>query len=328
VVIEENVKSENDPSEIIMNHSDAILYKGSSFEYPVDNVSYHHKKDVLQYSKVVEFYHNYYKPENIVFSIVSDLSFERILRMLKNTDFNRKKKPALQPTYIESPRLFSLSTIQNMEIDIVKKKGIENILITIGFRVCGSSNNDKYILEFVKYLLSNTTTSRLYLDLREKRGLVYGSNIYTEYYDEIGDFTIFTQTDKDKIIRDKSSSRKGLIPSLVLILNDLVRNGITEKELHTIKGYLKGSSIMSIEDINEQCEYNGVEEIMKSKYKEQEDTVSILDIYDRFYKKITISEINKTIRKYFTSSNMVICLLGETVPSRDLVKREFAKFIG
>jgi hypothetical protein len=96
-----------------------------------------------------------------------------------------------------------------------------------------------------------------------------------------------------------------------------VKNGITQKELTEAKGNFKGKFTLSMENVQNQCEYNGHEMIIYN----NSDCIAYKDIYKVHYENITKKEIDDVIHKYLRRENMVVCLFGEHVPKVDLVKK-------
>ena len=319
VVVEENVDNENDPEDQIYVYTDKMLYAETAFAHPVDDTSYH-EKGALSRDSVVDFYTKYYRPNNMVLSIVTDVSFENIKRILQRSFFVKTPQDIVTPV----GKLLSTgiaATTDGIQFDLVHKRGVENILFTAAFRVCGNSNPDKYKLDVLSNLLSGTMSGRLFMDLREKTGLIYSSNIETNLYDNYGDFTIFTQTEAHLIIRGAGggSGKQGLLPMFVNIFNNLVKNGITQRELDITKGYIKGTLLIETEDVNTACEYNGTQMLMGNG-----EIVPYKELYKSCYENITVKEMNETIRKYVKREHMCVCLLGEKLPSLKAVEKVFA----
>jgi predicted Zn-dependent peptidase len=317
VVTEENLDNENDPDDQIYMYSDKMLYSGSSFENAVDDIHYH-KKGSLSRDQVFEFYKNYYVPNNMIFSIVTDMSFETVIQFIEKTYFAKHKSGVIGKQNI----IHELRPQTDIQYNLIKKKGVENILLTIGFRVCSIHNTDRWALDILQNILSGTMSGRIFMKLREKTGLIYSSDIETNYYDKTGDFTIFTQTDKDLIFKGSRGVGPGLLPSFVNLFNDLVKNGVDKRELEITKGYIKGNMLIEMEDINTPCEYNGNEFLLA-----KEKIVPFLEIYKECYENITCEDINNVIKKYIRRELMSVCILGENLPQERFVKKEFDKFL-
>jgi predicted Zn-dependent peptidase len=332
VVVEENIKSLNSAEEVILTETSRAIYRGSSFENPVDDLSYHLSKngdmrtDALDYADIMAFYRRFYRPKNMILSIVSNLPFDKIIRILKTSDFV-KHPPQMADVIISTPaRNDCLAAKTGAEIKIIQKKGIENVLFAMAFRVCGNNHPDKYCLEFISNLLANTMSGRFFILLREKKSLVYNINIYTNYYDNIGDFTVFTQTDKRKLLSDISGHKKnGLVPSIVAIFNDLIKHGITEEELHTIKGFIRGKTLIDNENIDNQSFYNGTQLLMGGA---ADKIVSLQNVYSEFIENLTREQIHSAIRRYFTPANLCVSVMGGgDLPSKRSIETAFREFM-
>jgi predicted Zn-dependent peptidase len=319
VVVQENVNSSNDPDSITADEMDNMLYKGSSYQFPVDDLTYH-TRDTLSYADVVNFYHAFYHPSNMVLSIVSHLSFETIKKMIYSTSFTKKIK--IVPPLIMPNVNHGVALQHAIEYKMVEKKGITNAHISIGFRVCGRDSPDKYILRILSKIMGTGFTGRLMKILREKHGLVYSAYCDTTFYEHTGDFLFNTKTEINNLL--PRGKRLGVLPLLIKVINDMMRNGVTEDEIKVAKGHFKGTALMSLEDISNQTKYNG-EGLLISQCEEK--VVPYSQIYETFIEKITRKDIVEVIERYFSRKNMCVCLLSEKLPSIETIRRECEKII-
>uniref|UniRef100_A0A6C0D2Z6 Peptidase M16 N-terminal domain-containing protein n=1 Tax=viral metagenome TaxID=1070528 RepID=A0A6C0D2Z6_9ZZZZ len=318
VVVQESVNNKNSPQHEIVLRSDQLLYKGSSYEYPVDQLEYHKQANHLPYKEVVRLYRTFYIHSRMIISIVSNLSVQNIQKIVSASYFGvRDKDNSITDSPItDSPIHHTLLPQQDIQYSLIKKRGVNNTLVTIGFRTCGRDNSDRHSLEILKRVLAGTMSGRLFTILRGQYGLTYSSHITTDYHEETGDFLLFTQTESDFLMKDS-----GVLPLLVKMMMDLIKNGITEEELKTAKGNYKGVFLKDLENIDVQCEYNGNEVLMDSKR-----IVPYSKLYDTFYKNVSKEDVLAVIRKYFKRINMSICLLSEKLPDLQRVQKLFRDF--
>jgi predicted Zn-dependent peptidase len=323
VVVQENVNNKNSPENVIMISADELLYKGSSYEFPVDQLEYHQRANHLPYQHIVDMYKTYYLHERMVISIVSNVSIQSIKKIVMASYFGKqstsnkgcfgKQSTSNKGSRAISPIHHSLQPQQDIQYSLIKKRGVNNTLLTIGFRTCSHDNRDRYPLEILKRVLSGTMSGRLFSILREKHSLIYSTKITTEYHEETGDFLLFTQTESDFLLKSD-----GVLPLLVKLLNDLVKHGITEEELKVAKGNYKGVLMKDLENINNQCEYNGNEVLMESSRM-----IPYSKLYDVYFKNVTRAQVLSAIRQYFRRTNMSVCLLSEKLPSLERVQNVF-----
>jgi predicted Zn-dependent peptidase len=312
VVIEENSSSSDDLSDIISNIMEKNIYNGSSYDEPIDDISYH-KKDMLKHDEIVKLYKSYYSPNNMVLSVVSNIPFEQVLKAVRSSYFS-KKTPKLA---LPSLRL-AYAPQTHIKYDFYDKSGNNTTHLMIGFRTCSQISTDKYLLDFLKNILNGSLSSRLFIILREDNGLTYRSSGYTTYYDNLGDFSIYAETDYKKLMYN-GKSKPGVLPIIIRILNDLIKNGVTETEVTETKSNLKGKLMLNLEDNDTQSSYNGEQVLL---YDNIDHIVPYREFYNEFYKNITKEQINNVIKKYFMRENMTVCIAGSHIPSLNVIKRE------
>jgi predicted Zn-dependent peptidase len=311
VVIEESTGDENDPEDLITRLNNQLIYKGSSYENPVDCLDYH-KKDGLRYQDVVDIYKLFYLPQRMVLSILSNIPFETILKFLKKTHFMIDRQTS--PIIYDFPISLTIFPQKKIQYKIVKKSGIITNLLALSFRTCNRFSSDKYVLDLLKNVLAGGMSARLFLLLRENNGLTYSSSVETCYHEHTGEFSIFTECDSHKMI-----SSPGVLPLIIQLLCDLIQHGISQTEFDVAKGYLKGKMLLDIEDNDVPCEHNGTSVLLYT--NPLQPIVPYSKIYETYYANITKEEVNRVIKKYFMREFMNVCLVGEHLPSQSSVEK-------
>ena len=308
VVIEENIQDADDLVQMLNQEMNAILYKGSSFEKPIDDISYHKTK--YDYDKIIDFYESFYQPSRIVLSIVSNIPFASYKRFLAKTLFVRTPAKCVPLPAIQ----FHIEPQDGIVIRRIPRKHTHTTNFFVGFRV---HTADKYPLNVLKHILSSTFNSRLYILLREREGLTYTSRAFVDYNEVYGGFYIYAETDKAKIMHNGGPSKKGVFPIVIDMLHDLVRNGVTQEELTLTKGYLHGSLNMAQANNERIVTHNGTRAMLFP----DKEIVPFGALYDTYYAKITKAELDSIIRKYFVADGMFICMVGDDLPSEVTLRR-------
>jgi predicted Zn-dependent peptidase len=347
VVIEENVRNSNDYESIAQDLTSAMLYKGSVYSYPVDSLKYHKIVDKWDYNEVFDFYHRFYVPENIVFSIVSVIPFLKIKHILENSYFVKHYPRVTPRTNMSNTILPKMALVpqDKMRIQMFPISGLNTIYICLGFRTCSSFSEDKYPLEILSVLLGGKYTSRMKLLLREKHGLTYSSSVSTQYYETSGDFILFAITDNENIIRNlkhqskhgktahkvdgkrrpnggtkKKSTRQklpGVFPVISELLHRLIRSGVSAEETHNAKTFTRGKQRMDLEKVNEPVEYNGTEFLLG----DAENLIRYNELYETKYAHIMPVDVNRVIDKYFKPENMCLSIVGGNLPSQTVIEK-------
>jgi predicted Zn-dependent peptidase len=128
---------------------------------------------------------------------------------------------------------------------------------------------------------------------------------------------IYAQTDSNKIIK-QSNGKEGVLPIIMKIIRNLYKNGVTNTEVEMAKQNIRGTFLLDLEDSENMTYSNGVEYLMKIPPKE---IVQTKDQYHRHYEHITKKHVDSIIQKYLNPSAMVVCMVGEHVPSQESVKK-------
>jgi zinc protease len=315
VVVEENVKDETDYLDVMTVLLEKMLFQGTPFEYAVDDISYHQKP--LSYTATRNMYKQYYTPDNMILSIVSPHAFNKIVDIVSQCDFAKTGIPKF-------PRLNLFSEIQFPPNDTIQfliqpKSSIQSTHLGIAFRVPSVFNEThNYMLSVVSSVLSGSFMSRLFSILREENGLTYSSESYLTSYEPTSGFIIRVTTDTDKLL--KNGSKPGVIPVLVNMLNDLVKNGVTTKELNHTKGFILGHTLRQVEKSNVQNGYNADQVFVLNR----NEVFPYHRVYDTYIKPVKAKEINEIIKQYFTRNNMFVCVYGGNLPAKTTIQRAFA----
>jgi predicted Zn-dependent peptidase len=325
VVIEENIKDKEDNMQVLANNTDKQIYIGTPFEYPVDCVEYHNS-DNLHHKNVVDVYHQFYVPGNMILSVVSNLSFDFFVKLIQQTPFHRQTSShdrlLLQRHKMEIIRKTLHSNTQNgIQYNIQKNPAIGVTNLSISFRTCSQYSDDKYVLDVLANLLGGYFSSKLFIILREENGLTYTNTVTSNNNEFCGDFTITSISDPSRFI--KNGNKKGVLPIVIDILNSILKGGITQSELNIAKHNLHGKHTLNRNDMNKVCIYNGEQILL---FPNSPHT-SYEKLYDTYYKSITLKDINRVLGTYFIPNTMNVCILGTLFASEKKVRTICEKMV-
>lgn len=315
VVVEENIKDEDDVELKLFDHIEKIIYNGTPYSYPIDSIKYHNDDDALEHDAVFELYKKMYKPNRMILSIITPISFEKIVSLLKLSYFCKIKTISSNFT-IPNSSLEIYKKTDSITYDFITDNSIEPVHICIGFKVCGYLSEDKYYLSFLKSILSDSMMGRLFMILREDNGLTYSSDIDITFNEPNGSFIIYAETNRLKIL--KNGKKNGVIPLIIKMLNDLINHGVTEEEVKITKGYIKGNIVLNEETNEDAALHNGVELLLKN----GDNIISSYDIFEEIYKNITRQKINEIIQKYIRKDNMIVCIIGNDKIDKSQIEKE------
>lgn len=307
VIIEENIRNQDNSMNLITERIESLYYKGSSYEYPVDSIKYHQSPKHLKYTDVYNFYKWFYIPSNMIISIVSNIPFSDIKDIISKSEMSVNiVKLNKIPSFILSTPNLNL-TPNTFSIDYYHKKGIKVTTISVGFRTCDHLSKDKYPLTILQSVLNNFS-GRLFTEFRTKHGLTYQSKCIMDNHEHTGHFTIILQTNPEMIIK--------VLSILVNLIND-IKKGISYDELHHSKIIIKNKFLRSMELNDIFAKYNGIECIYGS------NIIPYQELYPRKFARITKKQVDDVIDKYFQKENMVVCILYDKEINKKKIDEQF-----
>ena len=328
VVLEENIRSDDNPLSHIEDAIYKALYTDTPYSDPIDTLEYHKSPHSLDHKDVIQLYREYYRPDNMGISVISNLSFATIKHLLEQSTFMTRAKSIHSNENGWKTQIPTLclntppKTNPDIQFKIIPKKGVQATHISISFRTCPHDHADLYPLLLLKNIIGGYMSSRLFMLLREKNGLTYSSTCHSTHHASSGHFEIYTLCDPSKTLKNKS--KPGVLPLLLQLLNDLIEHGITQKELTSTKGYFQGQLTLHMEQGQTKSTYNGIEYILYDKT----DIVPYEQIFKTYVEHLTKDMIHQVIRRYFHPENMLVCLVGEHAPDLETVQRYCRHFYG
>ncbi len=127
----------------------------------------------------------------------------------------------------------------------IEHRELEQIHLVLGFDGVAYGDPDYYAVSLLSYLLGGGMSSRLFQEIREKRGLVYSIYGFTSSYVDGGSFGVYAGTGEQEAAE--------LIPVLCDEINK-VTVSVTEEELERTKAQIKAGILMSLESTSARCE--------------------------------------------------------------------------
>ncbi|MEX1263654.1 MAG: pitrilysin family protein [Actinomycetota bacterium] len=191
-------------------------------------------------ASVRRFYGRHYVPGNLVIAAAGNLRHEDLIRMLKQRmDAGRRlngRGTGASTWKFRAPG----RAPKPSGAHLVKRRKTEQAHICLGTNGLARNDPDRFAFLVVNTALGGGMSSRLFQEVREKRGLAYSVYSYHSQYTEAGLFSAYAGT---------TPARATDVVSLLLRELELVRDGgITEAEFERAKGHVKGSIVLSLED--------------------------------------------------------------------------------
>jgi predicted Zn-dependent peptidase len=176
----------------------------------------------------------------------------------------------------------------------IDPKDIEQAHLCLAVHGFSRSHPQRFTIDLLNTVLGGGMSSRLFMEIRERRGLAYDIHSYTEHFLDSGTFGIYAGVDPSKTES-----------ALAAILEELskIRQGITASELTRARELSKGRLYLRFEDSQNVALWYGSQEILLREILDIDDVVSIVDA-------ITIDELQQVAQKILTGSGLNLAVTG------------------
>lgn len=179
----------------------------------------------------------------------------------------------------------------------VQKKVTEQVHIGVGFRTVSIYNEEKHALSVLSAILGGGMSSRLFSEVREKRGLAYYVRTGSEHYQDVGNLVSTAGLDPKRVEEGISV----IVHEYAKISG--AKSGISKKELDKAKEYLKGHFVLELEDSRSVAGFFGQAEILEKKNETPEEIIAKID-------KVTVENVEAVAKKYFKEQQLNLAIIG------------------
>lgn len=240
----------------------------------------------IRQKDIIKSYLKNFRPNNAQLVLVGDLKSD-IVKSLN------AKLVAWKPRGLEVEKMPVLTPLKGMQIQLVDRADLKQSEIRIGHYGVKRKIDDYQALTVAESILGDGLTSRLMKEIREKRGLTYGINSSFDARQEVGPFTISSNTRHEKIGE--------LVAETLNVLKNFYKAGVTEQEVEDAKGYLRGAFPRRIETPDQTARM-----LMSLRFYEISD--DYMSNYVRNLNKISVADVNKAIKKYYKPDSLQILI--------------------
>lgn len=294
VILEELNLYEDTPSRKIGDIYERLLYGDTPMGWDVGG-----EKDVIkkiQREDFAKYMASLYSADNITVVVAGGITskdaeklIEKYFRVMRRFDTLRYKKVVENQ---KKPEIF------------VKQKKTEQVHIALGFRTVPLEHPDRYVLDVLAAILGGGMSSRLFHEVREKRGLGYYIRTNSDQYQDVGSLVSFAGIDPKRA----EEAIAVIISEHSKIKNEKLK--IKNEELKKAKEYIKGHLVLELEDSRSVAGFYASQELLERKIKNPDEFIEKID-------KVTAEKIYLAAKKYFVSEGLNLAVIGN-FPSTSL----------
>ncbi|KKQ18666.1 MAG: Peptidase M16 domain protein [Berkelbacteria bacterium GW2011_GWB1_38_5] len=247
------------------------------------------KETVQKFSRedFVSYRDKFYTPENMIVAVAggkNNVSWqEKIQEFFAKVEAKRKE---------EYLKIKENQTKPGLKMHFKKTDQAHLIL---GFRTPARSDKRRPVLKVLNNLFGETMSSRLFTEVREKRGLAYYVSSEMADFQDTGIFGASAGVD---ILRAKEA-----VKVILEEFNKLKTKDISAEELKRAKENLKGRMYLGLEESFAVAEFLAEQQLFWGKIEHPEEIISK-------YEKVTASDIKKFAKEYFVPKNLNLAMIS------------------
>lgn len=286
VIIEELNMYEDTPLQKISEVFESLLYSPTPLSWYVgglkENIKAIKRDDFLKYQKRLYF------PSNMVIVKAGKVDEKEALVLTEKYFGGLKFAPEdeFKPTiYLQQ---------KNPRVRLRKKKTNQSHFC-LGFRGYAISHPNHYALSVLAIILGGSMSSRMFTQVRERRGLAYYVSTSRGFYLDAGYLVTQAGVDVNKIDE-----------AIKVILNEywqIVKKKVDLKELNKAKEFLKGRLILALEHSDAVAERYALQALLEKKIKDPQEIIEAVD-------KITADGVQKVAKDIFSPEKLNLAIIG------------------
>ncbi len=284
VIAEEISMNEDSPEDLCLDLLASAFYGKENYGRNIlgtqENVYSFTKEDVAAYKKAR------YCPENIVISFAGGVKAEEAEKLvdeyfqgLEKGQFEQRERKIVHPALKKT-----------------KDKPIEQAHIAICYPALERTHPLSDAMTAMSGILGGNMSSRLFQEVREKRGLAYSVYSYANFYEECGSLNIYAGVNPAKAA--------DAYAAINAVIEDLKKNGVTDEEFSRSREQMKASLFFANESTSSQM-------LLYGKYVLQQDKAFDFEEKMRKINEMKKEDVLKVIELVFDESKKAVAAVGK-----------------
>jgi predicted Zn-dependent peptidase len=265
VVLEEIHMRDDDPSDLIHDVFTETLYGDTPLGRPIlgsiDSIS------GMSRNSVHGYYKRRYRPSDLVVAVAGNIKHDDVVRQVKRAFaadgfLAERAKPS-------SVRNASPVKHRGLGEYRVMPKETEQAHVLLGMPGLSRTDERRFALGVLNAALGGGMSSRLFQEIREKRGLAYSVYSYSQQFAGSGAFGVYAGCQPSKVHEVLKIARD--------LLADVAANGLRDEELNRAKGQARGGLVLGLEDTGSRMSRIGKSELMFGDLKTIDQMLAEID---------------------------------------------------
>jgi predicted Zn-dependent peptidase len=278
VILEEIAMDSDDPTDVAHENFVAAVLGVHPLGRPIGGTPAAIK--AVSRDSVWAHYQRYYRPDEIVITAAGGLDHDVVCRLVLDAlrTAGWELKDTVAPVERRSTERADITGTAGLH---VIKRPVEQANIIMGCPSIVATDDRRFVMSVLNAVLGGGMSSRLFQEIREKRGLVYSTYSFASAYADAGYFGMYAGCTPSKV--------KQVLELLGAELDKLAADGITDEELRKAVGQLCGGIVLALEDTGSRMSRLGRAELVSGEFQDIDETL------DRI-KAVTAEQVQELAR--------------------------------
>lgn len=287
VIIEEINMYEDMPARKLGDIYEQLLYGDTPMGWDIAGV----KENIMNTTRddFVAYMNQLYSASNMTVVVAGGIDEVQAAEMVEKYFGEMSQFPTKAYEHItetqQSPALF------------IKEKQTEQIHVALGVRTVSISSNKRYALSVLSAIMGGGMSSRLFHEVREKRGLAYYVRSSAEEYADVGTLVSTAGIDPKRVIE--------AVEVMVGEYSKISQGnmGLTDEELHKAKEFIKGHLVLDLEDSRSVAGFYAHQELLEPVIENPDEIIAQIEA-------VTKEEIEAVGKEFFIDKSLNLALIG------------------
>jgi predicted Zn-dependent peptidase len=288
VILEELKMYEDNPMAHVEELIENVLYEGSTLGR--DIIGTRETLKNMTREDLVQFRDENYLPNNMSIAVSGKIDGQT-MKWLEETFGqipNGQKEPAAYEAYAGH-------STQEVPKVALQTKETEQVQLAIGFPAYGLNDPKIRAASVMAKILGGTMSSRLFISVRERHGLAYFVRCHVDPVEDTGSLIIRAGLDKSRL--------KLATKTIMQELRKMVKEGVSEDELHKAKENIRGKLLLKMEDSSSRAGWFGTQELLN-------DSVKTTQAYIEEIQTVTREQVQEVAKEMLDEKKMCLSVVG------------------
>lgn len=287
-IIQELAMYDDTPVMKIQDVFEGLTFKGHSLSWDVggekESVMAIKKEDFIKYREA------HYHPDQMMVSIAGGIKEAEALKLAE------KYFMQVRGEKVENKITEFKSTQKSPQFELKNKK-VEQAHLILGFLSEGRGYEGRFAQSILSTILAGPMSSRLFIEIRERRGLAYAVKPSSDKFKEIGYLGFYAGVNVEKC----EEAIKVMLDQIYGLSNGTYP--ITERELTKTKDFIKGHIALSLEDTLAAGDFFAEQELFLK------NTLTPAEIYKKV-DEVSVEDVIREAKKIFTKNRLNLSIIG------------------